>query len=136
MINASDKCTNCGHVRKRHVSDNGHVQCTTICNCTKFGEPKDVYEEIVKAAEEGHAAAQARLQAANGDPVNHPTHYTVYPGIEIIQLTRHMNFNRGNAVKYVARAGLKSQTTEIQDLEKAIWYLKDEIAMLKGEYNV
>ena len=64
-----------------------------------------------------------------GDPVNHPSHYTAYP-VEVITLTECMNFNRGNAVKYVARAGLKDKKTEVQDLEKAIWYLKREVARL------
>ena len=61
------------------------------------------------------------------DEVNHPAHYTAYEGIEVIQLTEQMNFNRGNAVKYIARAGLKSYDTEIQDLEKAAWYIQREI---------
>ena len=61
------------------------------------------------------------------DPVNHPSHYTQYLGLEVIDLTEQMNFNRGNAVKYIARAGLKSYDTEIQDLEKAAWYIQREI---------
>lgn len=72
-------------------------------------------------------------QPEENDPVNHPSHYTRYKGIEIIQLTRQMDFNKGNAVKYIARAGHKDTAKEIEDLEKAIWYIKDEIAMLKGE---
>lgn len=62
------------------------------------------------------------------DPVNHPSHYTTHPsGIECIAVTRHMNFNLGNAVKYIWRAGLKDQATTAQDLNKAIWYLQDEL---------
>jgi len=64
------------------------------------------------------------------DPVNHPSHYTAYRGVEVIELTEQMNFNRGNAVKYIARAGLKSKDTELQDLEKALWYIKREIERL------
>jgi hypothetical protein len=68
--------------------------------------------------------------------VNHPKHYTVDPsGIECIQITRHRNFNIGNAIKYLWRAGLKESNSDIQDLEKAIWYITDEIKRLKGEYN-
>lgn len=70
--------------------------------------------------------------AAANDDVNHPSHYTSYKGIEVIQLTEQMNFNRGNSVKYVARAGLKNPETEIQDLEKAKWYLEREIQRLKN----
>lgn len=67
------------------------------------------------------------------DTVNSPAHYTAYPGIEVIQLTEHMNFCRGNAVKYVARAGLKDKSKEVEDLEKAVWYLNREIQRLKEE---
>lgn len=61
------------------------------------------------------------------DPVNHPKHYTSHPsGIECIQITEHMNFNLGNAMKYIFRADLKGQA--IVDLEKAVWYINREIA--------
>lgn len=70
------------------------------------------------------------------DLVNHPKHYTSDPsGVECIQITRHRNFNVGNAIKYLWRNGLKDGNSSIQDLEKAIWYLKDEIKRLKGEYD-
>lgn len=62
------------------------------------------------------------------DMVNHPTHYTSHPsGIEAIEVTRHMNFNIGNAMKYLWRAGIKNEDAHIQDLEKALFYVKDEI---------
>lgn len=64
-------------------------------------------------------------------PVNHPEHYNKHPsGIECIDIVRHMNFNLGNVMKYIWRAGLK-EDVEIQDLEKAAWYLNDEINMRK-----
>lgn len=68
----------------------------------------------------------------NVDMVNHPTHYTSDPsGIECIQITRHRNFNIGNAIKYLWRAGIKDDSKQIEDLEKAIFYINDEIARLK-----
>jgi hypothetical protein len=71
----------------------------------------------------------------NVDQVNHPMHYTSDPsGIECIQITRHRNFNIGNAFKYLWRAGLKDESKTIQDLEKAIFYIKDEINRLEGKY--
>lgn len=67
------------------------------------------------------------------DPVNHPKHYTSHPsGVECIEVTRHMNFNLGNVVKYLWRAGLKNEAT-LEDLRKAAWYLNDEIRRLSGE---
>jgi hypothetical protein len=60
------------------------------------------------------------------DPINHPSHYVSHPsGIECIQITEHMGFNLGNAVKYVWRADLKGNSLE--DLRKAIWYIDREI---------
>jgi hypothetical protein len=67
----------------------------------------------------------------DNDPVNHPSHYTAYEGLEIIDLVEQMNFNRGNAVKYIARAGLKNPETEVQDLKKGVWYLEREIERIE-----
>lgn len=65
------------------------------------------------------------------DPVNHPKHYTTHPsGVECISVTEHMNFCRGNAMKYLWRAGEKGD--EIEDLKKARWYIDREIARLEG----
>lgn len=61
------------------------------------------------------------------DPVNHPSHYTSHPsGVECIQVTEHMGFNVGNAVKYLWRADEKGNALE--DLRKAAWYVEREIA--------
>lgn len=62
------------------------------------------------------------------EQVNHPKHYNSHPsGIECITIARHHNFNIGNVFKYLYRAGLKDGNSNIQDLEKAMWYLDDEI---------
>lgn len=69
-----------------------------------------------------------------GDPVNHPKHYISDPsGVECIQITRHRNFNIGNAIKYLWRAGLKDGNSDIQDLQKAVWYIQDEIERLQTQ---
>jgi len=64
--------------------------------------------------------------------INHPLHYNT-GDIEVIDAIEdwQLGFNLGNAVKYVARAGKKDQDREIEDLEKARWYLDREIANLK-----
>ena len=60
------------------------------------------------------------------DVVNHPAHYTEHPsGVECIQVTEHMNFCIGNAVKYLWRADMKGNPVE--DLRKARWYIDREI---------
>lgn len=77
------------------------------------------------------------------DQVNHPKHYTSDPsGIECIDITRHRNFNIGNAIKYLWRAGLKEDKDrklidkQIEDLNKAVWYLVDEIHRLGSRCTV
>lgn len=66
-------------------------------------------------------------RAAVNDPVSHPAHYTAHPsGVECIQVTEHMGFCLGNAVKYIWRADLKDDAVE--DLKKAAWYIEREIA--------
>ena len=75
------------------------------------------------------------------DSVNHPAHYNSHPsGIECIEIARHHNFNIGNTIKYLWRAGLKSEEgmedtdKQVEDLNKAIWYIQDEIKRIT-EFN-
>lgn len=67
------------------------------------------------------------------DAVNRPEHYTTGK-IEVIDFIedKGLNFHRGNAVKYIVRAGLKdpSKEKEVEDLKKAVWYLNREIERL------
>jgi len=60
------------------------------------------------------------------DPVNNPAHYTGHAsGVQAIEVTRHLSFNRGNAFKYIFRHRSKGHPE--QDLQKALWYVRDEI---------
>lgn len=66
------------------------------------------------------------------DIINHPSHYTDGK-IEVIDFIedKQLNFHRGNAIKYIARAGKKNKEKEIEDLEKAVWYINREIQRLE-----
>jgi hypothetical protein len=76
----------------------------------------------------------AEQVSENNEEVNHPRHYTNHPsGVECIQITEHMNFNLGNATKYIWRADLKHDDGGIIDLEKAEFYVKREIARRKAQ---
>ncbi len=67
---------------------------------------------------------------SSGDPVDHPSHYTSHPsGIECIDITRHMGFLDGNALKSIWRAGLKLDALE--DYKKARFYLDRLIESLE-----
>ena len=68
------------------------------------------------------------------DIVNKPPHYTEHPsGIECIQVTEHMGFNLGNAIKYIWRCDLKQDA--IEDLKKAKWYIDREINR-RAKHNI
>ena len=73
--------------------------------------------------------------------VNHPSYYQDPSGVECITVTRHKDFNIGNAIKYLWRAGLKveeglsNKEKQIEDLQKAIFYINDEIKLLKDKIN-
>lgn len=77
------------------------------------------------------------------DNIQHPKHYTSHPsGIECIEIVRHYCFSIGCAIKYLWRAGLKHENgmtdvdKEIEDLEKAIWYIQDRIKQLKDGQRI
>jgi hypothetical protein len=69
----------------------------------------------------------------NGDPVSHPSHYNSGK-IEVIEAIEDWNlgFHLGNSVKYIARAGKKDPAKEVEDLEKAKWYLSRRIELIKA----
>jgi len=73
------------------------------------------------------------------EEVNHPEHYgggdNPYEVIKVIHALG-LNFNRGNAFKYLARAGIKNPATAITDLQKAIFYLNYELELLEGKREV
>lgn len=63
------------------------------------------------------------MSAQEHDPVHHPKHYTAHPsGVECIELAQDLPFCLGNALKYVFRAGLKTNDAS-EDCAKAAWYL-------------
>lgn len=70
------------------------------------------------------------------DPVNHPAHYTS-GNIEVIDFIedQRLNYHLGNAVKYISRAGKKDPMKEIEDLEKAVWYINRHINNLEDKYG-
>lgn len=67
------------------------------------------------------------------DNVNHPPHYNAGK-IEVIEFIedQKLDYPCGNAVKYICRAGKKNPDKEVEDLEKAVWYLSRKIEVLKA----
>lgn len=65
--------------------------------------------------------------------VNHPKHYNPgqYEAIKVIR-AYNLNFAKGNAIKYILRAGNKPHQSQIQDLKKALWYIQNEIEAIEA----
>ena len=63
--------------------------------------------------------------------VYHPPHYKAHPsGVECIEITEHMSFCLGNAIKYIWRSGIKTDDP-VHDLSKAVWYINREISKIE-----
>ena len=83
--------------------------------------------ELVQAANVAQEETNEKPDAIN------PPHYQGFSnGAQVVDITEHLNFNRGNAVKYLARAGAKDPAKEIEDIKKAIWYAQRELVRLEG----
>lgn len=98
---------------------------------------EEKHAHLLNVNPKGPADFKSNVSFKGGeDLINKPPHYTQYKGLEVIDLTEQMNFNRGNVIKYICRAGYKSKVTEVDDLEKAKWYLEREIGRLKEENGI
>ena len=117
------------YVDKNYVTlegdDYDYSRFSNIENFKKFWRPYEAFDK-----------------KASNDRVNHPSHYTWLKdlcGIEVIDITRHMDFNLGNSIKYILRSGHKKEEgytdkqKTIEDLKKAVWYLNDEINTLEKQ---
>lgn len=106
----------------------------------------EAYQEMLKKEEDGSEKLADTMQEAfdklkKQERVSHPPHYTWLKkkcGIEVIDITRHMDFDLGCAIKYILRAGHKSEEgmtnkeKTIEDLKKAVWYINDKIKTLES----
>jgi hypothetical protein len=97
-----------------------------VMQTTSIMTPRELAEKVAQGR------AKERKVKPKADMVNHPPHYTSHPsGVECIQITEHMGFNLGNALKYIWRADLKGSAVE--DLEKAIFYINRELEKRKSK---
>lgn len=104
----------------RNVKANGFLRFVGYEDALGWFDPKDysLYNPVQPGAK------------FDIDMVNQPPHYKFDNGVEVIDLTEQLNFNCGNAVKYLARAGRKTEDA-LEDLKKAEFYVKREIARVQ-----
>lgn len=94
--------------------------------CDTCGARLDVVDTMVTGAACHGCGRRDGVVPGGTDKIN-PDHYKSHPsGVECIQITEHMDFLLGNAMKYIWRAGLKGD--EVEDLKKAKWYLERAIS--------
>lgn len=128
MENPDEKCKRdyCIHPKRDHAYGELAGACSSPgCWCPSYIDwlPEST-GEIAQLLEKNAP------KPVKPDMVNHPPHYGSHPsGVECIQITEHMNFCLGNAVKYIWRADLKNG---LEDLEKAVWYINREIERRKA----
>ena len=101
------KCEQCDYV---FLDDRGKLACSHYRLCVD----NELFECVAEEKE----------------MVNHPSHYNIgkYEAIDVIEDWQ-LNFNLGNTVKYISRAGHKDDI--VQDLKKALWYLEREIKRIE-----
>ena len=115
-----------------------HVWHTMDGDLTFCGEPGALLIDRVEAGDyipgDTCLKCQELHKTKPADAIN-PNHYKSHPsGVECIDIVEHMNFNRGNAMKYLWRAGSKGDVLqEIEDLKKARWYLDREVKRMNYE---
>lgn len=137
MIQLTNICPHCGE----EWWEVHECEGTRRASAEKAAEEKRLADSLAWAKQE-HLALQNLCNVEVNevdDPVNAPKHYTSHPsGVECIDVTKHYNFQIGNAMKYLWRQGLKNDagldavSKQIQDCEKAVWYIQSYINDLKG----
>ena len=115
-------CKNCKHYDAQYCNyKKAFKSSLSVCENWK--------EEIVSIDE---MFVEVEKEITKDNPISHPSHYTD-GNIEVIDYIedKNFNFNLGNVVKYVSRAGKKDKDKTIEDLKKASWYLNREISNLE-----
>ena len=100
----------------------------------KHGKSNDGYRKLIVSIANENETPEMITQTTN-EMVNHPNHYggedNVYETIKVIEAWD-LDFCLGNAVKYISRAGKKDKNKELEDLEKAAFYLERKIRNVKN----
>ena len=120
----NDKCNYCKYARISIAQENMECRNLDLCIDNSLFDPIDEWYGISYIFEEKEK-----------EMINHPSHYNQgkYEAIDVIEDWK-LNFNLGNTVKYISRAGHKDDI--IQDLKKSLWYLQREIDRLEKDNEI
>ena len=122
-----------------------HIKVISIldkkCEVVPFFKPElaAVCVDIVELAMFSIFSSLKELSVEKAEQVSHPSHYAWLKdlcGVEPLDICRHLDFNTGNAIKYLLRKdkvdGNKTKAEKrIEDLRKAVFYIQDEIKLLE-----
>lgn len=126
-------CISCG---AKYSDDIYHQLCPGKGKLAEYERDDEVAQENKPRRVKREPSLFAPYGAKDDDPVNHPKHYTSHPsGVECIDITRHLSFNIGNAIKYLWRIGQKEGEDAVTALEKARFYIEDQIKLIRKEYK-
>lgn len=123
------KCKVCGKQIPR-----GRIVCDECTEALRMRTP--VASEVSMDTVQGAIlASMMGEQKTAEDIIGHPNHYCEGRKFEPKDVIRdwNLNFNLGNAVKYISRNGRKAGNSALQDLKKARQYLDFEIEYLEKE---
>ena len=100
--------------------------------CRFFGWTERDMRQAVEPVK--HPSQEKSQEKKVDDPVNHPSHYTS-GNIEVIDFLedQKLSYHLGNAVKYICRAGKKDPAKEVEDLQKAVWYINRYIGYIRRD---
>lgn len=116
------------------------------CLCTPVSFHNKLYsyfatDSIMRYGQKFDIVTKYELETENGksEQVSHPSHYAWLKdlcGVEPLDICGHLDFNTGNAIKYLLRKdkvdGNKTKTEKrIEDLRRAVFYIQDEIKLLE-----
>ena len=115
-------------MKPREVGTTFRCECGNVVGRKVEGKTSNVFKKQNYCSECGE-----KMNWEKEEGSLRPGHYN--KGIEVIEFTNshNLNFNRGNVVKYICRAGFKDKAKEIEDLEKAKQYIDFEIKRLEDE---
>lgn len=131
--NGHDPCVALDKVSRACKATPGQCKVQKWREALEQARAREALEAVEAAGIDGGSKCFQNGNTHSMDAVSHPRHYAegYSHGAEVIDITEALNFNRGNVVKYVCRAGKKDPDKEREDLEKAAWYLRRELARIK-----